>query len=412
MKKILMVGMHDGYASMFRNDRDLELYVLEEEALYKKNSAAYESYKPAGILLTKYQQSDDFRAAALQWHREIGFDAVAPAWEYGVHASGVLAETFGLRSPGRRALEACTDKLVLREMLSSTSIRQPRWARVSSVDDVARFHRGTPIILKPSNRHASVGVIRVDDAAHIADAWQECVTANESRTVADRPRAVELMVEEFVPGYQVSVETLVRDRKVVFDNVCLMLTAGGPYFPILSVTVPAPIPSHEYEAAVAASHSLVASLEVENGMIHSEWKVCDSHPYLIESAARVPGAFTPELAEKAYGGFNMYRAQVRNLAGLDPLLPGPERSIASVRWFHPPSGKLKAIHGADALEADPAVFLRRIKIAQGDEVPVCRDGWHRIGYFAAHAPTKRELDATVSRILETVVFDMEPSANS
>jgi biotin carboxylase len=412
MKKILMVGLHDGYANFFRRDADLELYVLEEESLYKQKPATYEACRPANILLTKYQQSDEFLAAARRWHDEVGFDAVAPAWEYGVYASGALAEALGLRWPGRRAIEACTDKLQLRELLSSTPIRQPRWARVSSAEDVADFHRGTPIILKPSNRHASVGVVRIDDAAQVAAAWRECVSADEERTVADRPRAVEFIAEEFVPGYQVSVETLVRDREVIFDNVCLMLTAGGPYFPILSVTVPAPIPSHEYAAAVAASHELVACLQVENGMIHSEWKMLGSEPYLIESAARVPGAFTAELAERAYGGFNMYRAQVRNLAGLDPRLPGADRSIASVRWFHPPSGKVRAIRGVEALAADPAVFMHRLKVAQGDEVPVCRNGWQRVGYFAAHAPTWGELDATVTRLLETVVFDVQPAAGS
>jgi biotin carboxylase len=210
----------------------------------------------------------------------------------------------------------------------------------------------------------------------------------------------------------VSVETLVRDRTVIFDTVDLMLTAGGPYFPILSVTVPAPIPQAEHEAAIAASRRLVEALEVENGMIHSEWKLFDGVPYLIESAARVPGAFTPELAERAYGGFNMYGAQVRNLAGLDPRLPGRACSIATVHWFHPPSGTVTAIRGTEALAADPAVFMHRIKVSPGDAVPVCRDGWQRVGYFAAHTSTKEELDDAVARVLSTVIFDIHKGADA
>ncbi|WP_443034099.1 hypothetical protein [Streptomyces sp. CA2R106] len=85
----------------------------------------------------------------------------------------------------------------------------------------------------------------------------------------------------------------------------------------------------------------------------------------------------------------MYGDQIRLLAGLDPELPGPPTSTASVRWFHPPAGKLREVRGAARLAEDPAVFLHRIKVAPDDVIPVCRDGWQRIGYFAVHAPRRR-----------------------
>jgi biotin carboxylase len=405
---VLMVGLHDGYAQHFASDPDLRLHVLEEPDIHRRNPDGYRRCEPGGLILAEYQQRDDFLTAVPPWHERIGFDAVVPAWEYGVEAAGRLADALGLPSPGARAIGACVNKLALRALLAGTDIAQPRWAHVASEQDVREFYRGTPVVVKPANRHASVGVVRVDAREDIAWAWHECAAANEVRTVTDRDRDIDFIAEEYVGGYQVSVETLVHRGVPVFDSVDLMETAGGPYFPILAVTVPAPIPPEDYAAAVDASRALVSALAVADGTIHSEWKIVDGRPHLIECAARVPGAFTPELAERVYGGFSMYGAQIRLLAGIEPVRPGPARSTAAVRWFHPPTGRLRAIRGAERLAGDPSVFLHRIKIAPGEVVPVCTDGWHRIGYFAVHAPEAAEVAAKVDELLGAVEFDVDP----
>jgi biotin carboxylase len=300
--------------------------------------------------------------------------------------------------------------LTLRRLLDGTCIEQPRWRQVASEQELADFFHGKPVIVKPSNRHASVGVVRVDGADELAWAWHECSTADEVRTVTKRPRKLDYLAEEFVGGYQVSAETLVRDGEVIFDTVDLMVVATGPYFPILSVTVPAPIPPEEYAAVVGSARLLVAALGVVDGTIHSEWKIFDGIPHLIECAARVPGAFTPELAERSYDGFSMYGAQIRLLAGLDPLLPGPPTSTASVRWFHPPAGRLREVRGVQRLAEDPTVFLHRIKVAVGDVIPVCRDGWHRVGYFAVQASSAAEVSQKVNELLAAVEFEVDPPA--
>jgi hypothetical protein len=209
-----------------------------------------------------------------------------------------------------------------------------------------------------------------------------------------------------MPGEQVSVETLVSNHVPTFDNVTRMITAGGPYFPMLSVTVPAPICSEDYGNWVKASHSLVEALHVENGVIHSEWKIIDGIPNLIECAARVPGHFIPELGERAYGGFNMYEAQVLTLAGTRVSSPGPAERIATACWFHPSHGKVKAIRGTDALN-NPTIFLHRLKVGVGDVIPKCTDSRQRVGYFCTQASSNHELEEMVARIFGAVEIEIE-----
>lgn len=407
MKKILMVGLHDGYRALFERVDDLHGYVLEEPAIHRQHPEAYADFAPDRLLLADYQQSDGFVAQALHWHADVHFDAVVPAWEYGVEAAGRLAARLGLPCPGARALDACTDKIVLRSLVAG-AVAQPRWAEVVDAAQVAAFHRGTPVVVKPSNRRASVGVVRVDRPEDVESAWQHCVHADESRAVSDRPRQARYLVEEFLGGYQVSVEVLVSRGVPVFDNVCYMETAGGPYFPVLAVTVPAPIPEVEYQAAVEAAHRLVAALDAEDGMIHSEWKIVDGVPYLVESAARVPGAFTPELAARAYDGFDMYEAQVRTLAGMRPADRPTAAAVASVRWLDPPAGVVRAVHGLDRLAAEPSVFLQKVKVSAGDTIAPYTDSWKRVGYFAAEARSWAELQSIMTCMRDLVRVEVQP----
>ncbi|HEV2376847.1 MAG TPA: ATP-grasp domain-containing protein [Streptosporangiaceae bacterium] len=409
VKKILMIGIHPGYAELFRHDNDLDLYVLEEKDIYIRDLAGYEAFGIRELRLGEYQQSDGFLDAAIAWHDEVGFDAVVPCWEYSVQAAGLLSERLGLKFPGMRAVDACTDKVRLRQAASEIGVAQPRFAPVRSVQDVAAFFDGRPIIVKPSNRRQSVGVVRIDEASEITAAWQECIDSEEDDGLANRPLQWRFIAEDYVEGYQVSVETLVSDGHVVFDNVSLLGTpTGGKYFPVMSVVVPAPIPQEHAAAVTEEAHRLLAGLDVGFGMFHSEWKIDDGRPQLIECAARVPGAFIPELVAKAYG-FNLYGSLVRMLAGLDPLLIDHACGVAGIRHFTVPSGVLTEVRGIEKLGDLRDVFAYRIKMAPGERVPSFKDSWRRAGYVAAKCANAEQLEHTFRDIDDTVEFVVDPA---
>ena len=90
-----------------------------------------------------------------------------------------------------------------------------------------RRHPG-PIVLKPANRQASVGIQVIRDPAEISDAWLNCLVQDESVYVPDRPIERRMLAERFVCGHEYSVEMLVRAGEQLFFNVTGKQLFPGP----------------------------------------------------------------------------------------------------------------------------------------------------------------------------------------
>jgi biotin carboxylase len=402
--RILMVALNRSFlAALEQSPRDYEVYVLEERELYEAEPGAYRSPVVRGIRFGDYQQSDAFMPAAHAWHDELGFDVVVPGLEYAVRGAYAFAGRVGLVTPGASAVSCFTNKHNLRLACRRIGVPQPRFAKVQSVDDVVSFFGGGPIVLKPTNRRASVGVVRIDAIDDAAAAWAESTAADEGKKVASRNLAWEYMAEDFVGGYEVSVETLVADHQPCFHNVTYKETVGGRYFAETGHTVPAPLPDDDRAALVAAKERMLRGLGVSAGLFHSEWKVTPDGPHLIECAARAPGDLIPELIGEAYG-FNLYDAFVDVLTGRVPQVPRVASKTAAVRYFTPPPGRFVRIDGLDLLDSLPQLMRRRVNLEPGQAIRPIKDSWTRVGYYALRCDSLAELHDLLGRIEREVRF--------
>jgi glutathione synthase/RimK-type ligase-like ATP-grasp enzyme len=80
---------------------------------------------------------------------------------------------------GEAAAKALTNKLIMRDRCVKVGIPIPRIPRVNNAEDVEWFFDG-PLVLKPANRQASTGVVRVERYEQIKWAWAEAGAADES----------------------------------------------------------------------------------------------------------------------------------------------------------------------------------------------------------------------------------------
>ncbi|MET7361601.1 ATP-grasp domain-containing protein [Streptomyces sp. NPDC005562] len=402
--KVLAFGMHPGFAKFFENNPEYELYVIDEPDIYANRQEVFDSFPIREIRLAEYQQSNGFVPVIEQWHKEVGFDAVIACWEYAVRPAGEAASRLGLRSAGRKAIEACTDKLLLRRRAAEAGIPQPRYASASSESDLHDFYRGRPVIVKPTNRRASVGVVRADSPDEFREAWATSVQADELSGVASRPLSWPHLVEEYVEGVLVSVETLFVDGNPVFDNVTECDTpSGSRRFPITTITVPASISAEEYSLAIQSSHDLLSALDAEDGMFHSEWKINKDGAFLIESACRAPGIWIPELVSETYG-FDLYGAFVRVHLGLSPDVVENPQLVGAVHYLNRPSGEVVSVSGVDSLSTHPAVFMYRIKETVGSRIVSPADSTKRGGYFGVRAKNHLELQRLISEVDESLAI--------
>jgi hypothetical protein len=169
-------------------------------------------------------------------------DVVLPALEYGVPGAAALAERWGLPGGSVRASRCLTDKLRLREAAAAAGLRNPEWREVFGPRDVADFARGRPVVLKPANRHASLGVQLLSPDDDLAAAWEATAAARDELLLPNRDLPGRYIAERRVDGDEYSVEALVREGEILFLNVTAKRTAAGRHPVELGHVVPADLP--------------------------------------------------------------------------------------------------------------------------------------------------------------------------
>lgn len=338
------------------------------------------------VVLAPYQQADKFLSAAVAVHERRPFDAVIPGLEYGVVAAAVLAEEIGVRGAGQDAARRLTDKLQLRAAAAEAGIHGPEWRELRRFGDLAGFCGDRPIVLKPANRQASLGVVLLDDPARAADAWAHMIGAAEPTQVPQRALRWRYLAERRLYGNEVSVEALVDDGAIVFENVTAKGVFDGAHPVEQSHVLPATLGDADAAALATGMRRLVAALGFRHGILHAEWILTEDGPGLIECAGRAPGDLIFELVRHAYGA-NPYAALVAVLAGRPVELPAVAECSAAIHFLSAPSGPVTAVDGVHAARRRRGVEGVEVAVGPGDVVPSLRSSWDRCGHVIATGPT-------------------------
>jgi biotin carboxylase len=405
---VLLIGCNRALLRLLGADPETRICMLEERVLHDRRPDHYPTDVIAELRFASYQESAEAVDVAVDWAASRRFDAVIACSEYAVSACHRIASALGLPSAGHRAVTACTSKLALRLVCEDSRIRQPAYAAVASEADVGEFfarHGDLPIVLKPSDRSGSAGVVKIANQAGVSRAWKETVAAAEPSRLRRRESAGYL-AEAYVAGYEVSTEALVAAGEMCFCNVTLKETTTGDYFAEVGHIAPGPIPEADRLAVWKAQEELLGLLEVTAGIFHAEWKITAEGPHLIECAARPPGDYIPIIVSRAWD-FNMGAALARALAGMPVTVPSEPARWAASRFFVPPPGRVVSVSGEIELGKQACVREYEISARPGTVVGPARDTWSRGGHCLLEADTVGELRDAIEDVERIVRFEVE-----
>ncbi|MFE7928002.1 ATP-grasp domain-containing protein [Streptomyces sp. NPDC057456] len=348
---------------------------------------------PAG-----YQQSAEALDLAAELTAARPVAAVVPGLEYAVPATAALAEKLGLPGATETAAQALRDKVRLRELSGAGGVRNPRWREVHGPADILEFAGDGPVVVKPANRQASVGVQLLDsvDAATAAQAWQRTSSAAEYEQVPDRQLAWRFLAEERLRGPEYSVEALVRQGEIIFENVTAKTVVPGPYPVELGHLLPAPLDQDTQAAFETAMRALVAAIGFRTGILHAEWILTESGPTLVECAGRCPGDHLIDLVDLAYDT-RIRLTLIDLLAGRTVTLPRSARQTSAIRFLAAEPGTVTAVAGVDTAQGLPGVQVAEVDVEAGQEVRPWASSWDRAGHVIATGP---DADTTRRRVLD------------
>jgi biotin carboxylase len=311
--------------------------------------------------------------------------------------AAAAAARLGLPHNRVEAVRAAADKATQRRMWAAAGVAQPAFRIVPAgasedalQDAAARV--GYPCVVKAVSLSGSQGVLRADDGAAAADAARRI---RQILRVAGRPTDEPLLVEAYIPGWELSVDGLLTRGELtvtaVFDKPD---TPQGPTFEETVLLTPSRLPQPILCEALRAAERAAGALGLRYGPIHAELRLDTRH------RGRRPTML--ELAARSIGGLCSRALCFLDGASLEQLVLANalDRHVTTQRLARPAgvlmlpverAGVLHAVHGRTQAAAVPGITGLSITIPVGQLVQPLPEGDRYLGFVFAEAATHQEV---------------------
>ncbi len=330
-------------------------------------------------------------------------DGVIAADDDGVMVAAHATAILGLTGNTPESAATTRNKLLMRNRLAAAEIDQPRYAALRPGDRPGQVAAeiGFPVVMKPVDRSASQGVIRVDrpEDAH--------VTARRIRSIVGEDAT--LLVESLIPGAEIAIEGLVSAGELtvlaIFDKPD---SPTGPYFPETLFITPSRLPDEPIAEAKRVAAAAVAGLGLEAGPVHIELKVDGTRARVIEVAARSIGGLCSRSLNFGLTGTSLESLILRNAIGMprDNLRREP---VASGVLMIPilGSGVLARVSGEEETRQIEGITGMDLTIVPGKEILAPPEGERYLGFVYARADTPEQVEAALRKAMSTLEVQLE-----
>ncbi len=346
---------------------------------------------------------DPAAAAALMrdYARARPVDAVVPVDDATTVVGAAIGRALGLRANALSAVSATRNKQAMREALARAGVRQPGFAVYSIADDpqAAAARARFPCVLKPLVLSASRGVIRADTETEFTAAWKRIAgILVEPDVQALGDGASKILVENFVPGAEVSLEGMLTEGSLatlaIFDKPDPL---DGPFFEETIYVTPSRLPRATQGAVATSTAQAARALGLSDGPVHAELRINDAGPWLIELAARSIGGLCSRTLR--FGtGMSLEEIILRHALGWPIASLERERPAAGVMMIPiPRGGILEEVRGLEAARAVAGIEDVTISIPRGHAVVPLPEGSRYLGFIFSRAATPAEAEASLRR---------------
>lgn len=263
------------------------------------------------------------------------------------------------------------NKLSLRHFLAVHNISPIRHKKVCGVDDLKGWDH-FPSIVKPVDNQGQRGVF-------LANCMEEAKAGIENALRFSRSGI--LIIEEFLEGPEVSVNTFVINGETVFSEVSDRLVVEGYAGGIPRGHI---YPSvHCSKAMMAEIKRLVAicnrELGIQNGPVYYQVIWTGAGPRIVEATPRLDGCHMWRLI-KSISGVDLLNASVQCLLGerLDGMEDGNGQPSRYLGFYYSPPGR--QFHKKEHL---PSGYLDYLEYyyAEGETVRPINGRLEKVGYY-------------------------------
>lgn len=276
-----------------------------------------------------------------------------------------------------------TNKAVMRECLKKNNVPVPIFYRANTKEEyteaVMQFKH--KCIVKPADNSGSRGVFLIDD---LNDGSQIEYAYEHSKKYS---RSGEILIEDYMEGPEVSVETLSINGEVFVIQITDKLTTGAPRFVEMGHSQPSRLSPLIQEQIRDVASRAVKAIGIENGPSHTEIKVTKEGPKIVELGARLGGGSITTSLVPLSTGVNMVECCIKIALGEEPDIEKKIDMGSAIRHFNTPVGIFESVQGVE--EANGLEGVKQIYFTKniGEAVGTLHSGSDRVGFVIAQADT-------------------------
>lgn len=279
-----------------------------------------------------------------------------------------------------------TNKVEMRQCLKMNGIPEPKFSKINTFEDLllAIPSFSTPLILKPADNSGSRGVMKLEKAMdHVAlqEAFNYCKGYS---------RNGDLLVEEYMVGEEVSVETISMNGRCHVIQITDKLTTGAPHFVEMGHSQPSHHPKNIVENIKKVTSAAVHAIGIENGPSHTEIIVTKDGPKIVELGARLGGDCIASHLVPLSTGVDMVRCTIEIALGINPDISIRFSKGSAIRYLPSSNGVLQSVTGLDDAQRIHGIKNVVLQKAIGVKLSGIENSNDRIGFIISQADDAQE----------------------
>lgn len=297
------------------------------------------------------------------------------------------------------ALKA-TNKAAMREALRDGGVPIPKFFKVSdkAAYEAAVAQFTSAFIVKSADNSGSRGIVlveNVNDTKAVAEAYEYS---------HEYSRNGDVVVEEYMRGPEVSVETLTVDGECHIIQITDKLTTGAPHFVEMGHSQPTQLCSKTVERIKWITQAANKAVGITNGPSHTEIIVTEEGPKIVELGARLGGDCITTHLVPLSTGVDMVECCIRIALGEKPDIVPKWQKGSAIRYFEQHSGVVERIAGVQEAAAIEGVQQIRIVHGEGETVTEITNSGARMGFVIAQADTAANAVAVCEKALNVITI--------
>jgi len=299
------------------------------------------------------------------------------------------------------------NKSAMRTQLAKKDVPSPAFFIINDASQVleACAEIGFPLVMKPVDNAGSRGVFYIEDASQAVEMYPQ--TRKESLSG-------EVILEEFMPGEEVSVEAFVVNGSIHILTLSDKIRTSPPFLLDERLSFPSVVEGQTKKNTINLAIEAIKGVGINNCPVHMEIILTKEGPKLVEMAARGPG-------------FKVYTDIIPHVTGidcvkmeLDILLGNP----VNIQPVHPLKGACLLFFGSDrdgivkeityrcSQDEMAQIYEVSIYVKPGEAVKNLSCGADRMGHLITLESTREKAESLALKIFNQIEINVLPPANS